>query len=163
MFRMLADHLAVHLALGWHIDNEVTLDLRLATQPAPFCQGFKFTALAVAGFHVTDRREVIRQRVNCVFTEFAFSTSDLATATEPTTTADRVDINAETACRIEYRSAERKTAPLPRRGKYDPCFFRCHFIRGDGGGDRHGHVFRRQRSARDTSQSTAGNPDRCPS
>jgi len=61
----------MHLALGWHIDNEVTLDLRLATQPTPLCQGFQFTALAVASLDLTNWRQVLCTRLNLVLGEFA--------------------------------------------------------------------------------------------
>jgi hypothetical protein len=98
---MLADHLAVHLALGWHINNEVALYLGLATQPATGRERLEFLSFAIACFDLADWRQVAGLGMDCVFRKFALGTSDLASTTQATTTTDRININAQASRRIK--------------------------------------------------------------
>ena len=57
VLRALSNNLPVHLALGRNVDDEVTLNFRLARKPAAGIE--IFASLPESGFDLTDRRQVI--------------------------------------------------------------------------------------------------------
>ncbi len=119
ILRLLAHDLAVHLAFGRHVDDEVALDERLAAEamillerPAPFAE--LLLRLAHGG-------QVLRTRVNRVLAEIADRADDPAAAAKAAPAAHRIDIHTDTARRVEQRRAVREHAPASRRQKYDLC------------------------------------------
>ena len=108
----LAHDLAVHLAVGRHVDDDVALDLRRAGKAPP---GRHRLAAAVVLLDGAERREVGGARRHAVLGEFALGQHDLAAAADAAPAAHRIDVDAERARRLQQRRAERK-APAPPDG-----------------------------------------------
>jgi hypothetical protein len=117
MLGVLAYDLAMHLAFRRHIDDQVSLDFRLASKPAAFRKWFEFTALAVARFNLADRRQVFGSRANRMLGELALGATHLATTAKATPTTHRINVNTKTACGIEHGRAMRECPASPGRRK----------------------------------------------
>ncbi len=93
-----------------------------------------------------------------MFRETAFGAFDLAPPTKPAAAADRIDVHAEAARRIEYRSAVRKRAAPSGRRENDSCVTRAQqpvlkrrALTGAGAGVRHDYAPHFCRRVRDIS------------
>ena len=85
LFGCLAHQLAVQLAFGRHVDEQVAPDRGLATQAPPRFQG-QFP-LAVFLFRYAERGEVFLYRGNAELGEIALGAGDLATAAQAASAA----------------------------------------------------------------------------
>ena len=108
--QVLADHLAVDLALGRDVDDEVAGDVRRARQ-APV--GREAVLRPVGRLDATDRRQVVGRGRDPVLGERPESGRHGAPAADPATAADRVDIDAQRPTRVEHGRAR---APRDRVG-----------------------------------------------
>ena len=109
----LAHHLAVHLAVRRHVDDEVALDLRLAAEPAAVGQ-----RAALAGVALLDRvpgRDVVGARVDAVLGERALADVDLAAPADAAPAADAIDIDAELARGLQHAACPRGSGRACRR------------------------------------------------
>ncbi len=123
MLGALPDHLAMHLALGRHVDDEVAPDLGLAAEPAALCKRLELAPLAIASLDFSDRGEVPGTRGDRVLGKFTLGAGHLATPAQAASAAYRVHVDTETPRRIENRRTDREYAAPPRRRENDFCLF----------------------------------------
>ena len=107
----LSHHLAVDLALGRHVDDDIAAHLRLAAQSPAFRETLDPVVLLLCGGGVA---EVTLQRFDAELRELAGAERDLAAPADGASAAHRVDVHAEGAGRGEHRGAGRELAATPR-------------------------------------------------
>ena len=107
---VLADHLAVDLALCGHVDDEVPADRGGAAQPPVLGQR---SPAPVVGFDGARRGEVGGVGRDAVLGELAEHGLDLAASADAATTADRVDVDAQSSGSVEHRGAGRDVPAAP--------------------------------------------------
>ena len=105
----LAHELAVHLALGGHVDDQIALKRRLAAEPPA---GLQALSLIKPCFNLARRGGVSSGRGDAVFREFPFAERDLAAPAKAASTADRIEVDAKLLGGLQHRRAQRKTATL---------------------------------------------------
>ncbi len=115
----LAHDLAVDLALGRDVDQDVALDGRCAAQATI---GGKAVDQAILRLDLGRGREVLGQRGDAELGERADPGADLAAAADPPAAADRVDVDTERARGVEDGGALGETTPPSRRGEDDLAF-----------------------------------------
>ena len=121
----LADDLAMDLALGRDVDQDVAADLGRARQ-APV--GGQALLLAVGRLERGEGRQVVRLGDDPVLGERAETLRHLAATADATPAADRIDVDAERARRVEHRRALREPPAAARRREDDER------VVGHGGG-----------------------------
>ena len=104
---LLAHDLAVDLALGWHVDDDVAGDAAPCSRAAGPARGPRSAAYACST--ALDRREVRGRRGDAVLGVLAFADLDLAAAADAAAAADGVEIDTEPARGVEHRRARRRT------------------------------------------------------
>ena len=102
----LAHDLAMDLALGRDVDEDVAADLGRARQPPV---GGQALLVAVGRLERRERRQVAGLRDDPVLRELAETLGHLAAAADPAPAADRIDVDAERARRVEDRRARSRT------------------------------------------------------
>ena len=122
----LADDLAVDLALLRDVDQA----RRRGPWPCNRAGGRASPSpCAVAGLHGAEWREAVRRRRDPVLRERPDADRHLAAAADAAPAADRVDVDAERARRVEDRRAPGNLAAPPRRGEDDERLGRAAVIR----------------------------------
>ena len=124
----LAHDLPVHLALGRNVDHNVAEKTRLAAQPMLAGHALAGT---VAGLDLVGRADMALPGADAVLGELAFGDADLAAAAQAPPAADRIDVDAERARRLQKRRALGEPAALAGRGKDDERLVRSHGGRHD--------------------------------
>ena len=120
---LLTDDLAVHLALGWNVDHELSCHTR-GTSEATACR--QPSVGVVRALDLTNGREVRGSRDDCVLGVLPFAHFDLAASADATATADGVDVDSESACCIEHRRAALETTTPARRREDDEVLRHCY-------------------------------------
>ena len=115
--RALADDLAMHLALGRHIDDEIAQDARLAAEPAARRQ--RAALVDPALLYRAPWRHMIVRGIERVLGEFALGDVDLAAPANAAAAADRVEIDAELARDLEHAGALGDFVAFARRREDD--------------------------------------------
>ena len=111
IFVWFAHHLVVHLGTRRHIDDDILFEQSLTTESPTLSQA---APDAVTLLSLAERRHIAGPGRDAMFGKLAFSDLDLATPTNCTPAAYRVNIDAETACGIQDRCRERETTSLSR-------------------------------------------------
>ena len=114
----LAHHLTMHLARRRHIDHHIGADLRLAGEPLA---GLQHLAARAARLDLTRRGDAGLARAHTVLGELALCDHHLTAAADAATAADRIDVDAELARRLQQRRAEREPPALARREEDHQC------------------------------------------
>src|SRR4051812_12132184 len=112
----LPNHLPVDLALRRDVDDHVAPDMGHAPEAAVMVEALP---VAVLGLHRPERGQVVRRRRDPMLGEGADALLDLAAAADPTSAADRIDVDAETASGVEHRRPAREPAAPARRREDD--------------------------------------------
>ena len=112
----LADDLAVDLALGRDVDEDVAADLGRARQAPVRRQAL---LVAVGRLERSERREVPGLGHDAVLRELAESLGHLAAAADAAPAADRIDVHAERARRVEDRGPGLEPAATAGRREDD--------------------------------------------
>ena len=112
----LADDLAVDLALRRDVDDGVAEDMGGAGESASLGQALVGAVLRLDG---VERAQVLRPRFDPVLGERADALLDLAAAADPAPAADRVDVDAECARRVEDGRPLGEPAAPTGRGEDD--------------------------------------------
>ena len=113
----LADDLPMDLAFRRHVDHHIAGDVRLASEPPP---GLQLAAQAdIALLRRVPGAEMTRRGRDAVFRELAFGNLDLAASADAPPAADRIEIGAERAGRIEHGGALGEAGALARRREDD--------------------------------------------
>src|SRR3954451_17773446 len=112
----LADDLAVDLALGRDVDEDVAADLGRAGQP-PVRR--KTLLLAVGRLEDSERRQVSGLGDDPVLRELAETLGHLAAAADAAPATHGVDVHAERARRVEDRRPRREPTATAGRGEDD--------------------------------------------
>ncbi len=113
---VLADDLAVDLALGGDVEHHVAADLGLAAEAAA---GFQAALLVVAGLDGVPGRERVLGDRHAVLGETALAGGDLALGADAAAAADAVEIDAEAAGGGEDGGAGGHPAAPARGGEDD--------------------------------------------
>ena len=109
--RLLAHDLAVHLALGRHVDDELTDHARRAAEPA---RRREPTIVPVRALDVADRGQMRGRGDDRVLRVLALAHLDLATTADPAAAADRVDVDPEASRGLQHgRAVLEAAAPCP--------------------------------------------------
>ena len=116
--RALADDLAMHLALGRHVDDEIAQDARLAAESAARRQ--RAALVDIALLHRAPRRHMIFRGIERVLGEFALGDVDLTAPADAAAAADRVEIDAEFARDLQHAGAVGDFVAFARRREDDP-------------------------------------------
>ena len=120
---LLADDLAVELALGRDVDDEVTGDAGRAAEAASLRET---TIGRVPRLHLGGRREVEAVETIAVLRVLALGDLDLAAAADAAAAADRVEVDAEPPRRLEHGRAVLEPSSPAGRGEDDECVGRRH-------------------------------------
>ena len=112
---LLADHLAVDLAAGGHVDDGVPDDRGRAREAPAVGQA---AARRVVPLDRVGRGEVPGQGRDAVLGERADALLHLAAAADPAAPADRVDVHAQRPGGVQHARAGREPPP-PTRGRED--------------------------------------------
>ena len=134
----LAHDLAVHLAVGWDIDDDITQNLGGATQATPGRQLLHFGR--VTPLHIAERRQMLGAGGDTVLGEHALAEQDLAATAQGTPAADRIDVYTQRTGGLQHRSADQKATSPARRGKYNERVI----SHGGGDGSLGGREWRRR-------------------
>ncbi len=114
-----ADDLVMDLGTRRHVDDNIGLEPRLATESPVFAKAASFIE---SSFGLAPRRDVSRRRIDAVLGEVPLSDFHLATTAECTSTTDRIDIDTKTAGRVQQGRALRKSPAFARRHENDHRF-----------------------------------------
>ncbi len=112
----LPDDLAMDLALGRDVDEDVAVDRGPAAEPAVAGEAAQSVVLRLVG---TWRREAGARRPDAVLRELTLAGPDLAAAAQAAPAADRVEVDAEGSGSIEDRRPVGEAAAPPGRGEDD--------------------------------------------
>ena len=93
-FRSLAHDLFMDLAIRRHVDDDITSQKRMATQPPARLQAL---ASIVKVLRISLRRQAVGARRNRVLSEISFADDDLATSANTTAAANGVNVDTERA------------------------------------------------------------------
>ena len=107
----LADHLAVDLALGRNVDDDVALHGGLAAEPAALLQA---AHPVIAGLDRVPFRQRVLAHGHPVLGEVAIGRGHLALGADPPAAADGIEVDAQFAGRRQNRGSDRETAPFAR-------------------------------------------------
>ena len=118
---VLADDLAMDLALGRDVDEDVAADGRGAGQPPV---GAEALVGSIGRLEVREPRQVIRPGGDAVLRERPDALRHLAAAADPAPAAHRIDVDTEGARRVEDRRALGEPAAATRRREDDQRFLR---------------------------------------
>jgi hypothetical protein len=113
---LLAHDLAVELAVGWHVDDQVAEQPGVAAEPPV---GGQPAAVAVAALRLAERRQVRGAGRDAELGVGALADRDLAAPADPPPGADRVEVGAEPAGGVEHRGAVGDLAGQSRRCEDD--------------------------------------------
>ncbi len=113
----LAHDLAMDLAFRGHVDDEIAADPRLTAEAASLAQGPALVGVAL--LDLVPRRDMVARRGDRVFGELALGDVDLAASANAAPAANRIEIDAEPARRVEDARAFREAAALARRREDD--------------------------------------------
>src|SRR5205807_6818040 len=116
--RGLAHHLAVDLAAGRHVDDEVALDVRRAGQPVTRWQRAATREALLGGAY---RGEIGGLRADAVLREVTLHHQHLATPAQRAPAAHRVDVDSQAAGGLQERCAQGEAAALAGRREDHPC------------------------------------------
>ena len=116
--RALADDLAMHLALGRHINDEIAQDARLAAESAARRQ--RAALVDPALLHRAPWRHMIFRGKQRVLGEFTLGDIDLTAPADAAAAADRVEIDAEFARDLQHAGAVGDFVAFARRCEDDP-------------------------------------------
>src|ERR1700722_16821057 len=130
--RALAHDLAMHLALGRHINDEIAEDARLAAESAARRQ--RAALVDPALLHRAPWRHMIFRGKQRVLGEFALRDIDLTAPADAAAAADRVEIDAESARDLQHAGAVGDFVAFARRREDD--FVRTQALSPAPGGSR---------------------------
>src|SRR5579872_7224575 len=116
-FGALAHDLAVHLRIRRHIDDEIAADFRLTAKTAAIRQRPPFVHITL--FDRIPRRHMIDGRGHAVFGEMAARDFNLTASANAAAAADRIEIDAEPARRLQHAGAFREPLALTGRREYN--------------------------------------------
>ena len=118
---LLTNHLPMHLAFRWHINDDITAQLRLTAQATMLTQ---CTALGcITLLNRIPFRQMISSGLNAMLGKIAFCHQDLTTAANATATAYAIHINAQRTRGFKHACAFSKVAALARRREDDTVLF----------------------------------------
>src|SRR5271155_3750972 len=111
-FEAFAHDLAMDLRVRRHRDDEIAADFRLATEATARREGAAFFDIAL--YNRTPGRDVIGKGGHAMLGETSAGHFDLAASANATPAADRIEIDAEPARRVQDARALGQTLPLSR-------------------------------------------------
>ena len=99
---VLAHHLAMHLARGRYVDDDITAHLGHTAEPVALLE---FSLSAVLDLPFAARRERVARGLDVPLREVADARRDLATSTYASSTAHRVEVDTKTTSSVENGDA----------------------------------------------------------